>query len=58
MRVVYTIIKDLFNTFFITWIILLSLEFLNPGMVHRLINLEYYFYSLLFLFIVLRIWKK
>jgi hypothetical protein len=58
MRVMYTIIKDLFNIFFITWIILLFLEFFNPGMVHRLINLEYYFYCLLLLFLILRIWKK
>lgn len=47
--------REFFTTAFLTWVILLSVEFFDPGSVHRFINLEYWFYflvltSLVFLF--------
>jgi hypothetical protein len=52
-----TIVKDFFNTALVTWLVLLAYELLNPGAVHRYLNLEYYFYFLLLLFIFRQILK-
>ncbi len=51
------IIKDFFNTAFITWLLLLVYELLSPGAVQRYINLEYYFYFLLLIFVFRQILK-
>lgn len=45
------IIQDFFNTAFGLWLVLLIYELLQPGAVQRYLNLEYYFYFLLLLFI-------
>lgn len=45
------IIKDFFNAALITWLLLLAYELLDPGAVQRFLNLEYYFYFLLLIFI-------
>lgn len=45
------IIQDFFNVAFSTWILLVLYELLSPGAVQRNINLEYYFYFLLLIFI-------
>jgi len=45
-------LKDFWNTAFITWLILTLLELFNPGWVQRFINLEYWFYALFFMFII------
>ena len=58
MRLAYKITKDLFNISLVTWIILVILEFIKIGMVQRFINLEYYFYFLLFIFILYKKLEK
>jgi hypothetical protein len=45
------IIQDFFSVAFGTWLLLLLYELLSPGAVQRYINLEYYFYFLLLIFI-------
>ncbi|MDD5749570.1 MAG: hypothetical protein PHO91_02160 [Patescibacteria group bacterium] len=52
------IIRDFFRTALTAWLLLVIFEILKPGAVHRLINLEYYFYSLIFIFIFYRLLKK
>jgi hypothetical protein len=49
----YIIVKDFFEAALGTWVILLIFELARPGMVQRFINLEYWFYALLILFICL-----
>jgi hypothetical protein len=51
-------IKHLFNAALSTWLILLVFELARPGMVQRFINLEYWFFALLILFILIKIFKK
>ena len=51
-------IKNFFNAALSTWLILLGFELARPGMVQRFINLEYWFFALLILFILLKIFKK
>ena len=58
MKLIYKIIKDLFNISLITYLILIILEFMKVGLVQRFINLEYYLYYLIFLFITYRILAK
>jgi len=58
MKLVYRIVKDLFNISLITWLILVILEFIKVGLVQRFINLEYYLYYLILLFIIYRILPK
>jgi len=58
MKLRYRIIKDLFNISLITYLILIILEFMKVGLVQRFINLEYYLYYLIFLFIIYRILAK
>jgi len=58
MKLRYRIIKDLFNISLITYLILIILEFIKVGSVQRFINLEYYLYYLIFLFIIYRILAK
>lgn len=48
------IIKELFIVALATWLVLLFWELLSPGSVHRFINLEYWFYGLLILSLILR----
>ncbi len=57
MNVRKVIIKDFFNTAFLTWVFLLFYELLDPGAVQRYLNLEYYFYFLLIIFIFRQILK-
>jgi len=52
------IINDFFKTAFITWLLLVIFELSNPGMVQRFINLEYYFYLLILIFILAQKLKK
>ncbi|MDP2812118.1 MAG: hypothetical protein Q8O32_00280 [bacterium] len=52
------IINDFFKTAFVTWLLLVIFELLNPGMVQRFINLEYYFYLLILIFILAQKLKK
>ena len=52
------IIKDFFEVALGTWVILLAFELVHPGMVYRLINLEYYFYFLIVVYFVYRLIKK
>lgn len=52
------IVNDFFKTAFLLWIILLIFEFVNPGMVNRFINLEYYFYFLILVYILVLKVKK
>ncbi len=58
MKLRYRIIKDLFNISLITYLILIILEFMKVGLVQRFINLEYYLYYLIVLFIIYRILPK
>jgi len=58
MKIFKKIIKDLFNISLVTWIILVILEFIKVGMVQRIINLEYYLYYLILLFIIYRVLSK
>ncbi len=51
------IIKDFFNTALITWLFLLIFEFTRAGSVQRFINLEYYFYFLLLIFLLKRFFR-
>ncbi|MBT4850267.1 hypothetical protein HON36_05470 [Candidatus Parcubacteria bacterium] len=51
------IIQDFFHVALGTWIILVVLELSNSGMVHRLINLEYYLYALILVYLIYR-WMK
>jgi len=55
MRTFVIISKDFFKTALITWLFLVFMELVNAGMVQRLINLEIYFYFLLFVYIFNRI---
>jgi len=48
------IIKDLFIISLITWLLLVLIEFLQPGAVQRFINLEYWFYLILLLSLLLK----
>lgn len=57
MKFIYKLLKDLFNIALGTWLVLLFLELVNSGMVIRYINLEYYFYILIVLFIINRLEK-
>jgi hypothetical protein len=52
------IVNDFFKTVFLLWIILLIFELVNPGMVNRFINLEYYFYFLILVYILVLKIKK
>lgn len=58
MNLAYTLLKDFWNTALITWISLVLFEFARPGAVQRFINLEYWFYLLIFLYILIRILRK
>jgi len=58
MRVGYLLVRDFFSIALGTWLILLFFELMKPGMVHRLVNLEYGFYGLCLVYIVLRILQK
>ncbi len=58
MKLLYKIVKDLFNISLITWFILVMLELSKNGLVQRFINLEYYLYFLTFLFISYKILSK
>lgn len=49
----YIIVKDFFEAALGTWVVLLIFELARPGMVQRFINLEYWFYGLLIIFICL-----
>jgi len=49
MTLIAAIFKDFFKVALITWLLLLFMELLNPGMVQRFINLEL---GLYFLFII------
>ncbi len=57
MNIRKKIIQDFFTVAFITWLVLLIYELLSPGAVQRYINLEYYFYLLLLVFIFRQIIK-
>ena len=48
------IIKDLFIISLVTWLLLVLVEFLRPGTVQRFINLEYWFYLILLLSLLLK----
>ena len=54
----HIIIKDFFNAALCTWLVLLIFELARPGMVQRFLNLEYWFFGLLILFILLKIFKE
>ncbi len=58
MRIAEVFIRDFFNTALATWLVLLSLELWQPGIIERQVNLEYYFYGLIFLYILYRLVKK
>lgn len=58
MRSSNILINDFFKTFTILYLVFLILEILNPGMVHRFINLEWYFYALLLLYLIKNIFNK
>ncbi len=55
MSIAYRMLKDFWQTALATWLILVLFELLRPGMVQRFINLEYWLYSLIVLYIILRI---
>lgn len=52
MRIIFLVIKDFFNVALATWLILVAFEFSKPGMVQRFINLEYWFYILVIIYII------
>ncbi len=58
MKLKEIVLNDFFRTAFITWVFLLIIEVIWPGSVHRIINLEYYLYFLLFIFILTRLSKS
>ncbi len=58
MHLVYKIIKDFWQTAFLTWLILLILEMFKAGMVQRFINLEYYFYFLFLFYLAILFIKE
>ena len=51
MKTIIIITKDFFKTVLITFLVLVFLELINPGMVQRFINLEIYFYFLIVVYI-------
>jgi len=51
MKTIIIITKDFFKTILITFLVLVFLELINPGMVQRFINLEIYFYFLIVVYI-------
>jgi hypothetical protein len=55
MKLGILLLKDFFNITLGTWLILVLLEFFNPGMVARFINLEIWFYGLLLVYLVYRL---
>ena len=54
MTIFRIIVKDLFIFSLVTWLFLLFLEFSRPGTVQRFLNLEYYFYFLLLLSLMIK----
>ena len=54
----YIVVKDFFEAALGTWIVLLLFELARPGMVQRFINIEYWFYGLIIIFIFLKIFKE
>jgi|GEM_PF-2045975 len=58
MKTSVILIRDFFSIALGTWLVLVFLEFCQPGMVERQIDLEYYFYGLIFLYILYRLIKK
>lgn len=58
MKTILIISQDFFKTALIIWLVLLLLELLNTGMVERFINLEIYFYFLIFIYILNKLISK
>jgi len=58
MRIGYILVKDFFSIALGTWLILLLLELFKSGMVHRFINLEYGFYGLCVVYLILKLMRK
>jgi hypothetical protein len=52
MRTTFLLVKDFFNVALGTWLILVIFELSKPGMVQRFINLEYWFYILVIIYII------
>lgn len=57
MKFFYKLVKEFFRVALVVWLILLFLELINPGMVVRFVNLEYYFYALVIIFVITRLEK-
>ncbi|MCB9802578.1 hypothetical protein H6761_00985 [Candidatus Nomurabacteria bacterium] len=47
LRTTRKIYRDFFTVALCTWLLLVIVEFIDRGSVHRFINLEYWFYFLL-----------
>jgi len=58
MSFFYLVIKDFFRVAVTTWVVLVAIEVARPGVVQRLINLEYFFYVLLAIFLMTMLWQK
>lgn len=58
MKLGVILIRDFFSIALGTWLVLLCLELWQPGLVNRQIDLEYYFYGLILLYITYRLLKK
>ncbi|MFA5126577.1 MAG: hypothetical protein WC465_01070 [Patescibacteria group bacterium] len=58
MKLRNIILNDFFNVAWLAWLFLLIVEIIWPGSVHRIINLEYYLYFLIFIFILTRLSKS
>lgn len=58
LKSIYKLVYDFWQVAFYTWFLLLIFELLRSGAVQRFINLEYYFYGLIFVYIISRFLKK
>lgn len=57
-RFIYKLVYDFWQLAFFTWLVLVIFELLRSGAVQRFINLEYWFYTLIFIYIILRFLKR
>ncbi|MBT6691462.1 hypothetical protein HOB10_03985 [Candidatus Parcubacteria bacterium] len=58
MRILFSLVKDFFNIALGTWLILVAFELAKPGMVQRFINLEYWLYALVLIYIMYIILRR
>ena len=55
MKLRVLLIQDFLKTGIATWLILVLFELFNPGMVQRYINLEYWLYALIIVYLTYQV---